>query len=297
MSPSTRDGGPGGLVSCASCQLCPFPPGCLFPALDQRLAGGLPKLRRRRQVSGDTGGHRAGDRGHRAGSGMQDPAWPPAGPASLRWCPFAHRVPLLRAGSWVLVMRLPGVAPARARGHPGDPLPHPPNTPGSPRRGRAAPRWAPAPAQPWAPVQVRRAQHTVHSETKYIELAVVNDHQLVSEGWGVPGTMRWAGGIRVPPSPTWPPVPTPRQFLQLRKSVVLTSNFAKSVVNLADMVRRAGPGGAGSGGGCPRGCCPWGWPWTLGSHSQGVGPHWAYPWRAVVVPSAGGGAEGCPPWV
>ncbi|XP_075299964.1 disintegrin and metalloproteinase domain-containing protein 11 isoform X2 [Opisthocomus hoazin] len=48
--------------------------------------------------------------------------------------------------------------------------------------------------------QVRRAQHTVHSETKYIELAVVNDHQL------------------------------------LRRSVVLTSNFAKSVVNLADMI-------------------------------------------------------------
>lgn len=38
------------------------------------------------------------------------------------------------------------------------------------------------------PLQVRRAQHTVHSETKYIELAVVNDHQLVSGG--VPG----AGG-------------------------------------------------------------------------------------------------------
>ncbi|NXF12705.1 ADA11 protein, partial [Smithornis capensis] len=52
-------------------------------------------------------------------------------------------------------------------------------------------------------LQVRRAQHTVHSETKYIELAVVNDHHL---------------------------------FLQLRKSVVLTSNFAKSVVNLADMI-------------------------------------------------------------
>ncbi|NXO26700.1 ADA11 protein, partial [Cisticola juncidis] len=51
--------------------------------------------------------------------------------------------------------------------------------------------------------QVRRAQHTVHSETKYIELAVVNDHKL---------------------------------FLQLRQSVVLTSNFAKSVVNLADMI-------------------------------------------------------------
>uniref|UniRef100_A0A674JKQ3 ADAM metallopeptidase domain 11 n=2 Tax=Terrapene triunguis TaxID=2587831 RepID=A0A674JKQ3_9SAUR len=50
---------------------------------------------------------------------------------------------------------------------------------------------------------VRRAQHTVHSETKYIELVVVNDHQL---------------------------------FEQMRRSVVLTSNFAKSVVNLADMI-------------------------------------------------------------
>uniref|UniRef100_A0A8V5GP40 Uncharacterized protein n=1 Tax=Melopsittacus undulatus TaxID=13146 RepID=A0A8V5GP40_MELUD len=62
-------------------QLCPFPPGCLFPVWNQRIAGGLPKLRRRRQV--------------------------------------------------------------------------------------------------------RRAQHTVHSETKYIELAVVNDHQLVTQP--VPG--------------------------------------------------------------------------------------------------------------
>ncbi|XP_067412344.1 disintegrin and metalloproteinase domain-containing protein 11 [Emydura macquarii macquarii] len=51
--------------------------------------------------------------------------------------------------------------------------------------------------------QVRRAQHTVHSESKYIELVVVNDHQL---------------------------------FEQLRQSVVLTSNFAKSVVNLADVI-------------------------------------------------------------
>ncbi|XP_010226567.1 PREDICTED: disintegrin and metalloproteinase domain-containing protein 11 [Tinamus guttatus] len=48
---------------------------------------------------------------------------------------------------------------------------------------------------------VRRAQHTVHSETKYIELAVVNDHQLGSTQGGVP-----------------------------------TSNFAKSIVNLADMI-------------------------------------------------------------
>ncbi|NWI02685.1 ADA11 protein, partial [Tichodroma muraria] len=74
-----------------------------------------------------------------------------------------------------------------------------PNTPGEAR----SPSWVLVPAQPRVPLQVRRAQHTVHSETKYIELAVVNDHQL---------------------------------FLQLRKSVVLTSNFAKSVVNLADMI-------------------------------------------------------------
>ncbi|XP_030397500.1 disintegrin and metalloproteinase domain-containing protein 11 isoform X3 [Gopherus evgoodei] len=51
--------------------------------------------------------------------------------------------------------------------------------------------------------QVRRAQHTVHSETKYIELVVVNDHHL---------------------------------FEQMRRSGILTSNFAKSVVNLADML-------------------------------------------------------------
>lgn len=273
---------------------CPAPPASSVPSLQaasslrwasasragyQSCGGGG----RSAGTPGDTG-QGTGDTGQ--GSGMQDPAWPPAGPASLRWCPFAHRVPLLRAGSWVLVMRLPGVAPARAWGPPGDPLPHPPNTPGSPRRGRAAPRWGPAPAQLWAPVQVRRAQHTVHSETKYIELAVVNDHQLVSEGWGVPATMRWAGGIRVPPSPTWPPVPTPRQFLQLRKSVVLTSNFAKSVVNLADMVRRAGPGGAGSGGGWPWGCCPWGWPWTLGGSFPGR-------WSPLGLSLEGGGCPQC----
>ncbi|XP_028931798.1 disintegrin and metalloproteinase domain-containing protein 11 isoform X1 [Ornithorhynchus anatinus] len=51
--------------------------------------------------------------------------------------------------------------------------------------------------------QVRRGHHTVHSETKYVELIVVNDHQL---------------------------------FEQLRQSVILTSNFAKSVVNLADVM-------------------------------------------------------------
>ncbi|KAF7236571.1 Disintegrin and metalloproteinase domain-containing protein 11 [Varanus komodoensis] len=51
--------------------------------------------------------------------------------------------------------------------------------------------------------QVHRGHRTVHSETKFIELIVVNDHQL---------------------------------FEQLRHSVVLTSNFAKSVVNLADLI-------------------------------------------------------------
>uniref|UniRef100_A0A8C4LYB6 ADAM metallopeptidase domain 11 n=1 Tax=Equus asinus asinus TaxID=83772 RepID=A0A8C4LYB6_EQUAS len=51
--------------------------------------------------------------------------------------------------------------------------------------------------------QVRRGHPTVHSETKYVELIVINDHQL---------------------------------FEQMRQSVVLTSNFAKSVVNLADVM-------------------------------------------------------------
>ncbi|XP_047614114.1 disintegrin and metalloproteinase domain-containing protein 11 isoform X5 [Phacochoerus africanus] len=51
--------------------------------------------------------------------------------------------------------------------------------------------------------KVRRGHPTVHSETKYVELIVINDHQL---------------------------------FEQMRQSVVLTSNFAKSVVNLADVM-------------------------------------------------------------
>lgn len=73
----------------------------------------------------------------------------------------------------------------------------------------------------------------MHSETKYIELAVVNDHQLVSGGFpGLAGAVRGRSGR--PQSHLALVCP---QFLQLRKSVVLTSNFAKSVVNLADMVR------------------------------------------------------------
>ncbi|XP_070584069.1 disintegrin and metalloproteinase domain-containing protein 11 isoform X2 [Erythrolamprus reginae] len=51
--------------------------------------------------------------------------------------------------------------------------------------------------------QVHRSHRTVHSETKFIELIIVNDHQL---------------------------------FEQMRRSVSLTSNFAKSVVNLADVI-------------------------------------------------------------
>uniref|UniRef100_A0A3B3Q8E1 ADAM metallopeptidase domain 11 n=1 Tax=Paramormyrops kingsleyae TaxID=1676925 RepID=A0A3B3Q8E1_9TELE len=51
--------------------------------------------------------------------------------------------------------------------------------------------------------QVRRPQYTVLSETKYIELLVVNDHDL---------------------------------FLQLRGSTSQTRNFAKAVVNMADAI-------------------------------------------------------------
>lgn len=111
------------------------------------------------------------------------------------------------------------------------------------------------------------------------------------------------------------------QFLQLRKSVVLTSNFAKSVVNLADMVR------GDLGGICPwglspgeifpwgglslggifslvelslGGICPWGL--SLGRvnpqhlmglslwgfiplHSQGIYALWAYSWREGLSPT------------
>uniref|UniRef100_A0A3Q4BGK2 Peptidase M12B domain-containing protein n=1 Tax=Mola mola TaxID=94237 RepID=A0A3Q4BGK2_MOLML len=52
--------------------------------------------------------------------------------------------------------------------------------------------------------QVRRGQRTVQTETKYIELMVVNDHEL---------------------------------FVQLRRSATQTKNFAKSVVNMADIYK------------------------------------------------------------
>ncbi|KAL0984393.1 hypothetical protein UPYG_G00140850 [Umbra pygmaea] len=51
--------------------------------------------------------------------------------------------------------------------------------------------------------QVKRGQRTVQTETKYIELMVVNDHDL---------------------------------FVQLRRSSVQTRNFAKAVVNMADAI-------------------------------------------------------------
>uniref|UniRef100_A0A7N6ATV7 ADAM metallopeptidase domain 11 n=1 Tax=Anabas testudineus TaxID=64144 RepID=A0A7N6ATV7_ANATE len=53
------------------------------------------------------------------------------------------------------------------------------------------------------PLQVRRGQRTVQTETKYIELMVVNDHEL---------------------------------FVQLRRSTTQTKNFAKAVVNMADAI-------------------------------------------------------------
>ncbi|KAK2820437.1 hypothetical protein Q5P01_023396 [Channa striata] len=51
--------------------------------------------------------------------------------------------------------------------------------------------------------QVRRGQRTVQTETKYIELMVVNDHEL---------------------------------FVQLHRSMTKTKNFAKAVVNMADAI-------------------------------------------------------------
>lgn len=69
----------------------------------------------------------------------------------------------------------------------------------------------------------------MHSETKYVELIVINDHQLVSSSPGGNSGRRGLGnGITLHPLFS--------QFEQMRQSVVLTSNFAKSVVNLADVV-------------------------------------------------------------
>lgn len=56
---------------------------------------------------------------------------------------------------------------------------------------------------------------------------MINDHQLVS-----PQAGGGSGGRQMQPGPP----PRFLQFEQMRQSVVLTSNFAKSVVNLADVV-------------------------------------------------------------
>ncbi|XP_030629939.1 disintegrin and metalloproteinase domain-containing protein 11 [Chanos chanos] len=53
------------------------------------------------------------------------------------------------------------------------------------------------------PLQVRRGQRTVQTETKYVELLVVNDYDL---------------------------------FVQMRRSTPQTRNFAKAVVNMADAI-------------------------------------------------------------
>uniref|UniRef100_A0AAQ6AMH4 ADAM metallopeptidase domain 11 n=1 Tax=Amphiprion ocellaris TaxID=80972 RepID=A0AAQ6AMH4_AMPOC len=57
----------------------------------------------------------------------------------------------------------------------------------------------------FCPLQVRRGQRTVQTETKYIELMVVNDYEM---------------------------------FVQLRRSTTQTKIFAKSVVNMADLIYR-----------------------------------------------------------
>lgn len=61
---------------------------------------------------------------------------------------------------------------------------------------------------------------------------MINDHQLVRSqaGWGCDfGRRDWKQ-----PCPSAHSLLS--QFEQMRQSVVLTSNFAKSVVNLADVV-------------------------------------------------------------
>lgn len=88
------------------------------------------------------------------------------------------------------------------------------------------------------------------------------------------------------PPPSQPGPWLPPQFLQFRKSVVLTSNFAKSVVNLADMVRE----GWLLGGFVPKGLVPGTWEGGClwGVHSQDVSPRWACPWRWGMSPVPGG---------
>lgn len=55
--------------------------------------------------------------------------------------------------------------------------------------------------------QVRRGHPTVHSETKYVELIVVNDHQLVSSQ---PGDNAGRGPL---PKQTWRLALRPLSFL------------------------------------------------------------------------------------
>ncbi|NXE82511.1 ADA11 protein, partial [Cochlearius cochlearius] len=85
--------------------------------------------------------------------------------------------------------------------------------PGEPSRGAGAHPRGPVAVAPVAPCPVRRAQHTVHSETKYIELAVVNDHQLHLAG------LSWGGGF-VPSA-----IPSPLQIYkeQLNTRIVLVA--------------------------------------------------------------------------
>lgn len=114
------------------------------------------------------------------------------------------------------------------------------------------------------PCQVRRGHPTVHSETKYVELIVINDHQLVSPQAGA----SLGGGTRSSHAPH----PLFLQFEQMRQSVVLTSNFAKSVVNLADVVSKP-PLPLPIAPHSPPGCThPWGDPPLPGGTDQSPSP-------------------------
>lgn len=48
-------------------------------------------------------------------------------------------------------------------------------------------------------LQVRRGHPTVHSETKYVELIVINDHQLVSSQAGGDSERRGQNELHPPP--------------------------------------------------------------------------------------------------
>lgn len=292
MSPSTRDSGPGGLVSCASCQLCPFPPGCLFPALGQRLAGGLPKLRRRRQVSGDTGGHRAGDRGHRAGVRDAGSCLASSWPSLTAVVPV--RPPCASAAGWFLGAgdAFAGCCSCAGLGTPWGPPPPPPQHPGQPQEGPSSPSagsgsgsavgsraGSPSPAHGPQRDQVHRAGGGERPPAGKRGVGGPGDDAVGRGDQGAPQP-NLASCAYPPPVPAAPQVRGSHQ--QLRQVRGQPGRHGETGWPWGGLALA----GTGSGGGWPRGCCPWGWPWTLGGSFPGR-------WSPLGLSLEGGGCPQC----